>query len=88
MKLFRLLIPISAGLAIAVGAVTALAHSQPAPASPPPPLAFETDLSPVGPPEFTSGAENMHADAYGRLWISQDSDGAAERRRRRLSDGA
>ena len=74
MKLFRLVIPILAGLAMALGAVAAYARGQVAPAAPPAPLAFETDLSPVGPPNFESGAENMHADAYGRLWISQDSD--------------
>ena len=72
MKLFRLAVPILAGLAMAAGALTAFARSQVS--LPPPPVARDTNLSPVGPPEFTSGAENMHADQYGRLWISQDND--------------
>src|SRR5437879_3959184 len=64
MKLFRLIVPSLAGLGLAFSTVAAFARSTPAPASPPP-QASETNLLPGG------FAEDMHADASGRLWISE-----------------
>jgi len=64
MKLFRLIVPSLAGLLLAVSTVVAFARGAPAPASPPP-NAFETNLLPGG------FAEDIHADATGKLWISE-----------------
>jgi streptogramin lyase len=65
MKLFRLVIPILAGLLMAITTLVAFARATPAPANPPPPNASETDLLPSG------DAENIHADATGKLWITE-----------------
>lgn len=48
MKIFRLVIPILAGLLMAFSTLVAFARATPAPAAPPPPNASETDLLPSG----------------------------------------
>ena len=69
MKLLRLIVPTLAGLLMVFGVVAAFAGSQPSPASPPPPRASETNLLPSG------FAQNIHADAAGKLWITEIDSG-------------
>ena len=49
------------------------------PPAAPAPFVLETDLisAAITPTDGTNSAEVMHTDGQGRLWISQDSDGAA-----------
>ena len=69
MKIFRLVVPVLAGLVLAGGTLVAFARGQAAPALPPatPPHASETQLLPSG------FAEAVHTDAAGHVWVTEVS---------------